>query len=77
MTANIGNIDRAVRIVAGLAILALFFVLPGPNRWWALVGLVPLATGLLRWCPAYFVFGLNTRKVDRRKVGTPTTYSGQ
>jgi sulfite exporter TauE/SafE len=60
MTANVGDFDRVVRIVAGLAILALFFVLEGPNRWWALVGLVPLATGIVRWCPAYLPFGIST-----------------
>lgn len=62
MTANIGDIDRVVRIVAGLVILSLFFVLEGPNRWWALVGFVPLMTGLVRWCPAYLPFGITTRK---------------
>jgi hypothetical protein len=62
MTANIGDIDRVVRIVAGLAILSLFFVLEGPTRWWALVGFVPLVTGLVRWCPAYLPFGITTRK---------------
>ena len=60
MRANVGSVDRAVRIVLGLAILSLWFVLEGPSRWWALVGLVPLATALLGWCPAYGVFGLST-----------------
>ena len=40
MKANVGGIDRAVRIIAGLAILSLYFVLEGPARWWALLGLV-------------------------------------
>lgn len=62
MTANIGSVDRIVRIVAGLAILGLFFVLEGPNRWWALAGLLPLVTGLVRWCPAYLPLGISTRK---------------
>lgn len=60
MAANVGSIDRALRIVAGLAILGLFFVLAGPNRWWALLGLVPLGTGLLRRCPLYLPFGIKT-----------------
>jgi sulfite exporter TauE/SafE len=61
MTANIGDFDRVARIVAGLAILALVLVFEGPNRWWALVGFVPLVTGLIRWCPAYLPFGFSTR----------------
>jgi hypothetical protein len=62
MTPNIGNIDRTVRIVAGFAILSLFFVLPVSLRWWAVVGLLPLVTGLVRWCPAYVPFRITTRK---------------
>jgi hypothetical protein len=62
MTANIGDFDRVVRILAGLAILSLVFFFDGPNRWWALVGFVPLLTGLVRWCPAYLPFGISTRK---------------
>ncbi|MBS0325147.1 MAG: DUF2892 domain-containing protein [Proteobacteria bacterium] len=60
MKANVGGIDRGLRIVAGLAILALFFVLEGANRWWALVGLVPLVTGIVGRCPAYGIFGIRT-----------------
>lgn len=60
MKKNIGGIDRAVRIVAGLALLSLFFVLSGAYRWWALAGFVPLLTGLISWCPAYLLFGIRT-----------------
>lgn len=62
MKANVGGIDRAVRIIAGLAILGLYFVLEGPARWWALLGLVVLATGVIRWCPAYLPFGISSSK---------------
>jgi type IV secretory pathway TrbD component len=62
MAANIGGTDRRIRIIAGLAILALFFVLDGPGRWWALLGLVPLGTALIGWCPAYLPFGFSTNK---------------
>ena len=61
MKANVGGIDRAVRIIAGLAILSLYFVLEGQTRWWALAGLVPLATGVIRWCPAYLPFGISSK----------------
>ena len=60
MTVNVGGIDRILRIVAGLAVLSLFFVLEGNARYWALVGFVPLFTGLFRYCPAYSLIGLNT-----------------
>ena len=62
MGANIGAIDRALRITAGLVILSLFFVIEGDNRWWTLLGLVPLATGLIGWCPAYLPLGISTRE---------------
>lgn len=60
MRHNVGGIDRALRIVVGLALLSLLFVLDGSARWWGLLGLIPLFTGLIRWCPAYGLFGLNT-----------------
>ena len=62
MHANVGGLDRVLRIVAGLVILSLYFVLEGQNRWWALLGLVPLVTGFIGWCPAYLPFGFRTRK---------------
>lgn len=58
MTANVGTIDRYVRIVVGLALLVLVFV--GPKTPWGLLGLIPLVTGLARFCPAYRAAGLNT-----------------
>ena len=60
METNVGGADRIVRIVAGLALLSLLFILDGGNRWWGLVGLPLLATGLLRWCPMYLPFGIKT-----------------
>ncbi len=58
MTRNEGNLDRALRIILGLALLSLIFV--GPKTLWGLVGLVPLLTGLLGHCPLYKIVGLNT-----------------
>ena len=60
MTTNVGGIDRIQRIVVGIAVLALFFVLEGNARYWALVGLVPLLTGLFSTCPLYSIIGVNT-----------------
>jgi DUF2892 family protein len=60
MTVNVGNVDRLLRIIVGLAVLSLLFILEGNARWWGLIGLVPLVTGLARSCPAYSILGLNT-----------------
>ncbi|MCP3969071.1 MAG: DUF2892 domain-containing protein [Rhodobacteraceae bacterium] len=58
---NVGGLDRALRIIAGLALLAGFFMMPdAPYRWFLLIGIVPLATGLMGSCPAYGIFGLST-----------------
>jgi len=58
MKANVGTIDRTLRIVFGLALLSLVFV--GPQTLWGLVGIIPLLTGLSRFCPAYGVAGVST-----------------
>ena len=58
MKRNIGNIERVVRIVAGLGILSLTMV--GPQSWWGLLGIFPLLTGLVGWCPPYALLGINT-----------------
>lgn len=55
---NVGNIDRTLRVVAGLALVALAFT--GQLGVWAWIGAVPLVTGLIGWCPAYKIFGINT-----------------
>ena len=60
MNANVGNADRILRIVAGIILISLVFV--GPKTVWGWVGLVPLITGFIRWCPAYTLFGLNSCK---------------
>ena len=59
-TTNVGNIDRLFRIVLGLILISLVFV--GPQTAWGWLGIIPLATGLLRTCPAYSIFELNTCK---------------
>jgi hypothetical protein len=60
MKINIGLVDKVLRIVAGIALLSLIFILEGNARWWGLVGLVPLVTGLVGWCPAYALIGAST-----------------
>jgi len=62
MEKNVGGIDRVVRVIVGLGLLSLIFVLEGASRWWGLIGVVPLATAALGWCPAYLPFGIKTCK---------------
>jgi len=58
---NVGSVDRILRIVVGLALIALFFLDSGASwRWLYLIGIVPLATGLMSTCPLYSVLGLST-----------------
>ena len=60
MTANVGTVDRAIRIGFGLALIAA--TLMGWIGVWGWLGLIPLATGVFRFCPAYLPFGLNSCK---------------
>lgn len=60
---NEGTMDRAARVVLGLALLSLVVV--GPQTLWGLVGLVPLLTGLVGFCPLYRIFGFSTCPVPK------------
>ena len=66
MKKNVGGIDRVLRILAGLGLLAFALLAEGPARWWGLVGLVPLATGTFGFCPLYPLFGFNTCPLDKK-----------
>lgn len=58
MKTNEGTIDRALRVIAGLVLIAL--AATGTVGVWGWIGVVPLATGLIGWCPAYTLLGMNT-----------------
>jgi len=60
MLKNIGSTDQALRILAGIALIAWALLGNGPT--WAWVGVIPLVTGLLNFCPLYRLLGINTRK---------------
>jgi Protein of unknown function (DUF2892) len=64
MKPNEGTIDRVLRVIAGLGIVSLVFV--GPQTPWGYVGLVPLATGLVGFCPLYAMLGINTCPLKAR-----------
>lgn len=61
---NEGLADRSIRVVVGLVLIALVFV--GPATPWGWVGLIPLITGLVGFCPLYKIVGLNTCPLDKR-----------
>jgi ABC-type polysaccharide/polyol phosphate export permease len=58
MNANVGTVDRILRIVVGLILIAMVFV--GPQTSWGWIGVVPLLTALIGFCPAYKLIGLST-----------------
>ena len=60
MKKNIGSTDRWIRFIAGLVIGAagIYF-----KSWWGLLGLIPIATALIRTCPLYLPFGISTRRI--------------
>lgn len=60
MPCNEGKVDRALRVIVGLVLLALVFT--GPQTPWGWIGLVPLLTGIFGFCPAYKLLGINTCK---------------
>ncbi|MBA4136843.1 MAG: DUF2892 domain-containing protein [Opitutus sp.] len=61
MKPNVGFTDRMIRIVLGAAVLGAGYYF---KSWWGLVGLVPILTGIFRFCPAYLPFGMNTCEKD-------------
>lgn len=63
MLQNVGSVDRVIRVVAGVALIAATLV--GAIGPWGWIGLVPLVTGLFRICPAYLPFGLSTCAAKR------------
>ncbi|ADU98915.1 DUF2892 domain-containing protein [Alicycliphilus denitrificans] len=58
MKRNVGGLDRGLRIVVGLVLIAL--AATGTVGWWGWIGVVPLLTGLVGGCPAYSLLGVNT-----------------
>ncbi len=64
MTTNEGTVDRILRVVAGLILIAR--AATGTVGLWGYIGVVPLLTGALGWCPLYSVLGINTCPMKRR-----------
>ena len=62
---NVGTVDRTIRVALGVVLLSLTFV--GPHSLFGLIGIVPLATGLVGFCPLYRLLGLSTRAATQGK----------
>ncbi len=60
MQANVGSLDKTLRIVIGLALISLVFV--GPQTPWGWIGVIPLITALIGWCPLYKILGISSCK---------------
>jgi hypothetical protein len=63
MKPNIGNVERVVRVVVGLAVLSLAFV--GPRSPWAYLGILPVLSGVVGWCPPYALLGISTVRAPK------------
>lgn len=60
MKANVGTTDRIVRIILGLILMSLYFVIDGGLKYISIVGVVLLLTAFIKFCPLYTIFGVNT-----------------
>jgi hypothetical protein len=63
MKCNIGKTDRIIRIVLGVVIILIGIYF---KSWWGAVGLIPILTAIIRWCPAYVPFGFSTCELDEK-----------
>ena len=63
MKCNVGGTDRIIRIILGVVIIlaGIYF-----KSWWGVVGILPIVTGLIRFCPAYVPFGFSTCNPDKK-----------
>jgi len=63
MLTNEGYIDRTIRVIIGIALLLVFFIC---HRYWGLIGLIALATGLFGFCPVYRIFGISSCSTKKK-----------
>ncbi len=66
MEKNVGSLDRGARIIVGLALLSLVFLRQDSSRWFGLIGVLPLLTASLSWCPLYTVLGIKTCSAEKK-----------
>ena len=66
MKVNVGSVDRVIRVIVGLALLSLVFLLNGEIRWIGLIGVIPLLTAVVSFCPLYTVLGINSGSLQNK-----------
>ncbi len=66
MKPNVGSIDKNIRVIVGLVLLAYALLGQGPARWFGLIGIVPLLTAFFGYCPLYTVLGIKTCAPDSK-----------
>lgn len=64
MLKNVGSVDRGIRVALGLGLLSIIFIRQDSARWFGVVGLIPLVTAYLSWCPLYSILGIKTCEQD-------------
>lgn len=60
MNPNVGSADKVIRIIIGIALLSMLLWVQGNAKYWGLIGIIPIATALMSWCPAYAIVGIKT-----------------
>jgi len=61
MKQNVGHVDRLIRVIIGVLLLSLLIFLEGGARWFGLIGIIPLVTAFMNFCPLYAIFGMSTK----------------
>ncbi len=69
MKKNIGSTDRWIRIALGVALLLVLLLVQSGWRWLGLIGIIPLATAFMNYCPLYSLFGISTNKAKGKDGG--------
>ncbi|HHW58132.1 MAG TPA: DUF2892 domain-containing protein [Clostridia bacterium] len=65
MKTNIGYTDKIIRYIIGIILLSMLLFVSGNAKYWGLLGLVPIITAAIGFCPLYTIFGINTAKKDK------------
>ncbi|HOJ17858.1 MAG: DUF2892 domain-containing protein [Ignavibacteriales bacterium] len=66
MLKNVGGVDKILRVIIGLFLLSMLLWVEGSAKYWGLIGIVPLVTGLTGRCPAYLPLKINTCKIEKK-----------
>jgi hypothetical protein len=62
MKANVGTVDKVIRVILGIALLSLFYFVEGPVKWVGLLGIVLIVTAIMSWCPIFAMLGIRSNK---------------